>query len=99
MSNKFLIPREAIREDGRKVVSFKYVRPINFYLIYAWVPLTLTCTRLHFSLVAHYVGLELLVLDHARVVRVHDLKEGVDEFSFDRDTELGNEIRHFINGQ
>lgn len=64
------------------------------------LPLTLTFTLpLHFSLVAHYVRFKLFVLNNSRVVRVYDLKEWIDEFSFDRDTELSNEIGDFINGQ
>ena len=43
--------------------------------------------------------LELCVLDGARVVRVDDLEEGIDEFALDRDAELGNQVSHFVNGE
>lgn len=37
------------------------------------------------SSIAHYVGLELIVLDDTRVIGVDDLKEWVDELALDGD--------------
>lgn len=43
------------------------------------------------------VSAEFVELDGARVVRVHDLEEGVDVFSFHGDSELGDQVVYFVD--
>lgn len=45
------------------------------------------------------VGLELVVLNTARVVLVNALEEGVDVSAFNRDLEFGNHVSQLVNGQ
>ena len=48
---------------------------------------------------AEDVLLELIVLDPARVVRVDDLEEGVDELALDADLQLGDQVGHLVDRQ
>ena len=45
------------------------------------------------------IGLELIILNSTRVVRINDLEEWIDELSLDGNAKLRNQVGHFIDGE